>query len=130
MGDDEGEDNHSENNNDEKVENNNKGPENDDNYLNEQEKEVGNQDNNNKNNNINDNYNNNINNNNGNNKNDDDDFWRTMQTHAYHVLHPLGNLIGIRCRGCGHLVKSHHENEFFNWLCDDCLKNANICTKK
>ena len=125
MGDDEGEDNPSDNNIDGKVENNNKGPENDENYFNVKEKEVGNQDNNNNN-----NYNNNINNNNGNNNNDNEDFWREMQTHAYHVLHPLGNLLGIRCKRCCHLVKNHHENEFYNWLCDDCPKNDNICTKK
>ena len=77
-------------------------------------------------------YNNitNINNNNNNIcKNKNNDFWRTMKTHAYHVLHPIGNLIGVRCSRCGHLVKSHITIEFDKWNCVDCPKNDNICIK-
>ena len=146
----ENEENHMDNN--EEVENKKEEEENDDNPDNAPEKEDDNQ-NNNSNNNINNNINysnnnnsnNNINNNNkihnntynitnininNNNCNDKkNDFWRTMTTHAYHILQPVGNIIGARCSGCGHLVKSHSTIEFYKWRCDECPKNNNICIK-
>ena len=68
-------------------------------------------------------------NNNNNCKNKNNDFLKNMKTHVYHVLHPIGNLIGVRCSRCGHLVKSHIPIEFDKWNCVDCPKNDNICIK-
>jgi len=105
-----------------------------------------NSNNNNHNKNYNNNYNNNLNNNNNiynnnfnnitnikiNNNNYDNKnkgIWKTVETQAYHLLHPIGNLIGIRCKRCDHLVKSHIKIEFGKWRCDECPKNNNICIK-
>lgn len=41
-------------------------------------------------------------------------------TAAMHVLHPIGNSIGVECTACGHKTRKHHEVEFGLWKCDDC----------
>jgi len=71
--------------------------------------------NNNNNNNNNYNYNNNINT--GLNLNN---FFNIAKTESYHVLHGLGNLIGIKCIACGHHTKSHEAIGFGKWKCHEC----------
>ena len=41
-------------------------------------------------------------------------------TAAMHVLHPVGNAIGVKCTACGHKTRNHHEVEFGLWKCDLC----------
>ena len=108
-----------------------------DNYENNQDNENENNNNNNNNsiniinnntiNNINNNYNiinNNINNNNqGLNNN----LVKDIEINAFHILHGLGNMIGVRCTRCGHPSKSHFDKGYGQWKCNDCQPNNNIC---
>lgn len=41
-------------------------------------------------------------------------------TAAMHVLHPVGNVLGVGCTACGHGTRKHHEVEFGLWKCDLC----------
>jgi len=47
-------------------------------------------------------------------------FFDIAKTQSYHVLHGLGNLIGIKCIACGHNTKSHSAIGFGKWKCHEC----------
>ena len=46
-----------------------------------------------------------------------------------HILHPLGNLLGIKCTGCGHETKYHHAANYGSWICDICGGRCTSVTK-
>ena len=77
-----------------------------------------------------DNNNSNSNNNafNINNIIDIDTMATNIKTSAFHMLHGLGNFLGVKCLGCGHLVEKHEKIEFGKWKCSECDENNNICS--
>ena len=74
------------------------------------------------------NINNNIDNNDSN-KNVNNNFY-TIKTQLFHILHPLGNMVGMICTRCSHLTASHKAIEFGKWECNECKKDDNICCSK
>ena len=48
----------------------------------------------------------------------------------FHILQPLGNLIGVRCTNCSHFVSKHKTIGFGKWKCEECKEDDNICYSK
>ena len=96
----------------------------DDNYENSQE---------NKNENSNNNDNNIDNNPNNNNINNNQDLingiFKDAKIQFCNIFHGVGNFLGIVCtrQNCGHPVKSHLENGYGKWICQECPEDDNIC---
>ena len=61
------------------------------------------------------------------NKKSKNDFLNYSKTVSYHLLHPLGNLFGLKCNKCKHLTEKHQEISFGKWKCKDCKDGNNIC---
>ena len=79
------------------------------------------------------NYNNNVNNNNinndNNNNNKNNNFY-TIKTQMFHILHPIGNILGVICTRCSHLTSKHKTVGFGKWKCEECKEDDNICYSK
>ena len=71
-------------------------------------------------------YNDNINNN-DNYKSNKNNIYLDIKKQAFHILHPIGNLLGIRCKRCGHPTKSHEDIGYGSWKCIQCDDDDNIC---
>ena len=51
-----------------------------------------------------------------------------LKEYFYNKFHFLGNLLGIKCRRCGHPTSSHTSINSTSWRCQDCDENKNICS--
>ena len=79
--------------------------------------------------------NNNIDNNNPNNNNNNNNqdlingIFKDAKIQFCNIFHGVGNLLGIACtrQNCGHPVKSHIENGYGKWICQECPEDDNIC---
>ena len=76
---------------------------------------------------------NNIGNNNDNNNNNNQDLikgiFKDAKIQFFNIFHGVGNFLGITCtrQNCGHPVKSHLENGYGKWICQECPEDDNIC---
>ena len=125
--DSDNDDNHGSENNEYKN-NEDENKSNDENNNNNEVEKKNNDDHNNNNNNDNNNKNNDNNNFNINNLIDINTLQTNIKTNFYHTFHGVGNLLGVKCLGCGHLVKKHEKIDFGKWKCLQCNEDDNICT--
>ena len=97
---------------------------NDDNDISDNNLNNTNKDNNNENNND-----NNIDNNNNNNQDLINGIFKDAKIQFCNIFHGVGNFLGISCtrQNCGHPVKSHLENGYGKWICQECPEDDNIC---
>jgi len=56
-------------------------------------------------------------------------IFKDVKIQFYNIFHDVGNIIGVVCRreNCGHPVKSHLENGYGKWICQECPEDDNIC---
>ena len=97
---------------------------NDDNDISDNNMNNTNKDNNNENNNV-----SNIGNNNNNNQDLINGIFKDAKIQFCNIFHGVGNFLGIACtrQNCGHPVKSHLENGYGKWICQECPEDDNIC---
>ena len=43
-----------------------------------------------------------------------------MGTVAMHVLHPIGDMLGVECTACGHPTRYHNAVGYGVWKCNSC----------
>ena len=43
-----------------------------------------------------------------------------MGTEMMHVMHPIGDALGIPCTACGHPTRSHYAVKKGVWKCNSC----------
>ena len=68
-------------------------------------------------------------NNNNNNQDLINGIFKDAKIQFCNIFHGVGNLLGIACtrQNCGHPVKSHIENGYGKWICQECPEDDNIC---
>ena len=50
-----------------------------------------------------------------------------LKEYAYEKLKNIGDALGIKCRVCEHLTKSHIQIVRGEYKCNECHENNNIC---
>ena len=57
-------------------------------------------------------------------------FFGAVKSKTTHAFNPLINYLGIKCKKCDHLLKSHEELTEGCLICNECPKNDNLCKSK
>ena len=57
-------------------------------------------------------------------------FFGSVKSKTTHAFNPLINYLGIKCKKCDHLLKSHEELTEGCLICNECPKNDNLCKSK